>query len=201
MAAGILSGRTDGWLAAGATVDFHDAKGAVERLAAALGLDVEIAQPAVVPYLHAGQAAEVRLGDQVIGHVGQVHPRVRAAFDIETPCFAFEVSLEGVRVPTRKFRELPRFPAVVRDLSFFVEEKLPAARIAAAIDQLREPLREEVRVLEDYREAGKVPAGSKGMLWSITYRAADRTLTDQEVNACQVKLVEHLRTTLGIDVR
>ncbi len=82
-----------------------------------------------------------------------------------------------------------------------VRRALPAARIVAAIDQLREPLREEVRVLEDYREAGKVPAGSKGMLWSITYRAADRTLTDQEVNACQVKLVEHLRTALGIDVR
>jgi phenylalanyl-tRNA synthetase beta chain len=126
---------------------------------------------------------------------------VRAAVGVEAPCFTFEMSLEGITLPTRKFRELPRFPAVVRDLSFFVEEKLPAARIAASIAELREPLREDVRVLEDYREAGKVPAGSKGMLWSVTYRAPDRTLTDQEVNACQVRLVEHLRTALGIDVR
>ena len=201
MVAGLLCGRADGWLAAGPAVDFYDAKGAVERLCAALGLDAEIAQPASVPYLHAGQAAEVRVGGKPIGRVGQVDPNVRLYFDICVPCFFFELSLEGVTLPTRKFRELPRFPAVVRDLSFFVEEKLPAARIASAIAELREPLREDVRVLEDYREPGKVPAGSKGMLWSITYRAPDRTLTDQEVNACQVRLVEHLRTALGIDVR
>ena len=104
-------------------------------------------------------------------------------------------------MPTKKFHELPRFPAVVRDLSFFVDETLPAASIAAAIDGQREPLREEVRVLEDYRQPGKVPSGRKGMLWSITYRAGDRTLTDQEVNACQGRLVEHLRQALGIEVR
>ncbi|MBI5479269.1 MAG: phenylalanine--tRNA ligase subunit beta, partial [Deltaproteobacteria bacterium] len=199
--AGLLCGRGDGWLAAGAPVDFHDAKGAVQRLAATLGLDARVDQPATVPFLHEGQAAEVRVDERPIGLCGQVHPRVRAAFGIEVPCFCFEVSLEGVALPTRKFRELPRFPAVVRDLSFFVEETLPAARIAAAIADLEEPLREEVRVLEDYREAGKVAAGSKGMLWSITYRAADRTLTDQEVNTCQGRLVEHLRAALGIEVR
>jgi phenylalanyl-tRNA synthetase beta chain len=130
-----------------------------------------------------------------------VHPRVRTYFDIQVPCFAFELSLAGVTLPTRKFRELPRFPAVVRDISFFVAETVPAARISSAINDLREPLREDVRVIEDYREAGKVPAGSKSMLWSITYRASDRTLTDQEVNGCQLRLVEHLRSALGIDVR
>jgi phenylalanyl-tRNA synthetase beta chain len=201
MVAGLVTGRGDGWLAAGAALDFHDAKGAVERLTGALGLEAEIAHPGSVPYLHAGQVAEVRVGGKPVGAVGQVHPRVRAAFGVEVPCFAFELSLDGVALPTRKFRELPRFPAVVRDLSFFVDEKLPSARITAAIAELREPLREDVRVIEDYREPGRVAAGSKGMLWSITYRASDRTLTDQEVNACQVRLVEHLRSSLGIEVR
>jgi phenylalanyl-tRNA synthetase beta chain len=201
MVAGILCGRGDGWLAAGAPVDFHDAKGVVERFAAVLGLEAHVDEPATVPFLHSGQAAEVRAHGKPIGLCGQLHPRVRAAFGIETTCFYFEISLEGLALPTRKFRELPRFPAVVRDISFFVAETVPAVRIAAAIGELEEPLREEVRVLEDYREAGKVPSGSKGMLWSITYRAADRTLTDQEVNACQGRLVGHLRAVLGIDVR
>jgi phenylalanyl-tRNA synthetase beta chain len=199
--AGIVAGTRDAWLAEGEPVDFYDAKGAVERVAALLGLDLTLVAPATVAYLHPGQSADLRAGERLVGHLGQVHPRVRRAFGLEEPCFCFELDLVETVLPVRRFEELPRFPAVVRDLSFFVDEEVPAARIAAAIAAHDDELRRAVAVREDYREAGKVPPGRKGMLWSITYRAAERTLTDEEVNACQGRLVEHLRRILGIEVR
>ena len=96
--------------------------------------------------------------------------------------------------------ELPRFPSVARDLSFFVDESVSAARIGAVVARLRDPLCVDVRVLEDYR-GEKRPAGKKGMLWSFTYRAADRTLTDGEVQKLHDELVTRLRTELSVDLR
>jgi phenylalanyl-tRNA synthetase beta chain len=201
-AAALLSGRRDGWLAPGAPLDFYDAKGVVLALAERLGLDAAADEPAPAPFLHPGQAAVVTVGGQPAGLVGQVHPRTREAFGIEAPCFYLELSLAAAPgLPVRKYRELPRFPAVVRDISFFAPVDLPAAAITRAVAALVEPLRETVRVVEDYRETGKVPAGQKGMLWSITYRAADRTLTDDEVNQAQRRLVAHLQQALGVEPR
>src|SRR5262249_59944830 len=96
--------------------------------------------------------------------------------------------------------ELPRFPAVARDLSFFVDEKVTAARIRGILERLRDPLCVDVRVLEEYR-GEKRPAGKKGMLWSFTYRAPDRTLTDAEVQKLHDDLVGKLSSALSIDRR
>ncbi len=84
-----------------------------------------------------------------------------------------------------------------RDLSFFIDEGVTAARIREAIERARNPLLVDVRVLEDYREPGKVPQGKKGMLWSFTYRAPDRTLTDAEVQTLHDGLVTQLAEALA----
>jgi phenylalanyl-tRNA synthetase beta chain len=86
-------------------------------------------------------------------------------------------------------RPIPRFPAVTRDLSLFVAADLPAARVG---DLIQDPLIEGVRVLEEYRDPEKVPPGQKGLLWSITYRSPEKTLTDAEVDTRHEALVAHL---------
>jgi len=201
VAAGVLTGAGDGWLKPGEPLDFYDAKGVVERLGAALGEKVRVEERSSLPFLHPGQAANVHFGERRVGYCGQVHPRVLKAFEIESPCYCFEVFLDGIALRVPHFREIPRYPAVVRDISFFIDEGIPAARIQAEITALGEPLCESVRLLEDYREKGRVPPGKKGMLWSVTYRAHDRTLTDEEANACRARLVRHLQERLGIEPR
>ncbi|HLU68578.1 MAG TPA: phenylalanine--tRNA ligase subunit beta [Kofleriaceae bacterium] len=201
--AGIVSGRRPGWLGPGREVDFFDAKGAVERIWSELGGDtagaLRFARASEVPHLHPGVAAEVRApGGELVGLVGEVHPEVRASFDIEPRAFVFDLAVDLLPPPAaRQMRAIPRFPAVTRDLSLFVDADLPAARVGDLIAEARDPLIEGVQVLEEYRDPERVPAGKKGLLWSITYRSSEKTLTVEEVDARHEALVSGLVETLG----
>ncbi|MFH0900016.1 MAG: hypothetical protein V2A73_05245, partial [Pseudomonadota bacterium] len=137
-------------------------------------------------------------GEQVVGCVGEVHPETRERFGIDRPCFAFEIDLERLpKLEPARFQPIRRFPAVVRDVSFFVDENLPADRVRDLALGMQVANLESVRVLEDYREQGRVPPGKKGMLWQMTYRALERTLTDEEVDGAHERLVAGLLA--GID--
>jgi phenylalanyl-tRNA synthetase beta chain len=204
--AGVLCGRRPGWLGPGDEVDFYDAKGAVERLLAALiGADraATFAATDQVPYMHPGVCATIALPDgTVVGEVGEIHPETRRALGVEARCFGFHLQLGALPAPgPAQMRPVPRFPAVTRDLSFFVDEGVPAARVSELIAGAAEPLVERVTVLEDYRDPAHVPAGKKGMLWSITYRAPDRTLTDAEVDAAHEAIVAGLLAGLPAERR
>jgi phenylalanyl-tRNA synthetase beta chain len=198
--AGLLHGSADGWLKPGAPLDFFDAKGAVEQLLEALG-HVADYQPSALSWLHPGIQAEVRVGEVVVGHVGQLHPSTARMLALAATPLLFELDLQALPAPVAvKAVELPRFPSVVRDLSFFVDETVTARHMRALFERLRSPLCVDVRVLEEYR-GEKRPAGRKGMLWSFTYRAADRTLTDAEVQKLHDELVEKLGRELPVALR
>ncbi|HKS15825.1 MAG TPA: phenylalanine--tRNA ligase subunit beta, partial [Planctomycetota bacterium] len=201
--AGVVCGRRSGWLADAAEADFYDAKAAVERviaeLAAGDATGVWSRPPRFeplrdAPYLHPGVAASVLSSDgERLGEVGQVHPAVAADFELHRPCFVFDLDLARLPRPApRQMRAVPRFPAITRDVSLFVAADLPAGRVGDLIAERREDLIEQVRVLEEYRDPARVPAGQKGLLWSITYRSSERTLTDGEVDERHEALVSHL---------
>lgn len=199
----VLAGERTGWLKPAGAVDLHDATGIVERLLGSLRIPFQLLQArAEHGFLHPGVAASIVVGGVPVGIVGEVHPETRAQLGVDGPVFACELSLE--RLPPRSAPQLaaiPRFPAVVRDLSFFVDESVAAARVRRTIDEVRPAQLESVRILDDYREAGKVPQGKKGLLWSLTYRAADRTLTDAEVDAAHESLLARLLPALGAERR
>jgi len=202
--AGVISGPRPGWLVADGEVDFYDLKGVVDRLLLALCPGgVRYTAAADVPYLHPGVAARVELADGThLGELGEVHPRTRAAFGIEPACFAFDLNLDAMPAPQpAQLHTIPRYPAITRDVSFFVDEQVPAARMGQIIADNATELVEGVNVLEDYRDPAKVPAGKKGMLWSITYRSAERTLTDAEVDTTHESIVATLLDELGAERR
>ena len=201
--AGLLAGHESGWLKTGAPLDVFDCKGVVGELLAALGHPVDF-EPSREPWLHPGVQARVLVGGREVGVLGELHPDVARAFALPEAArpFVFELDLALLGVaPVARLGEPARFPAVTRDLSFFVAADITAREIRRILDELRDPLCVEVRVLEDYREKGKVPPGSKGMLWSFTYRAVDRTLTDVEVQTLHTSLLERLRARLTIEPR
>jgi phenylalanyl-tRNA synthetase beta chain len=181
-------------------LDFYDAKGVVEQLLEALGHEADF-QPSQLAWLHPGIQAEVRVGGHVVGHLGELHPQAARALGVEATPLVLEVDLMALPISAAVTAgELPRFPAVARDLSFFVDEKVTAARIRGIFERLRDPLCVDVRVLEEYR-GEKRPAGKKGLLWSFTYRAPDRTLTDAEVQKLHDELVAKFGNELSIDRR
>jgi phenylalanyl-tRNA synthetase beta chain len=198
----LLAGHTEGWLRPGAEVDFYDAKGAVEGVLAAIYGDTSDFEfrpsPRATP-LHPGISAGIFNKNGVeIGCVGEVHPHVRKAFDLDSKVFGFELKLGAMAAPKdTQMVGIPRYPAVTRDISMFLSLDVPASQVRAIIDDSKEDLIAQVHVLEDYRDPAHVPEGQKGMLWSVTYRSLERTLTDGEVDEVHQRLEKQLLSDLS----
>jgi phenylalanyl-tRNA synthetase beta chain len=157
--------------------------------------------------LHPGISARVFSGPQgsgrEVGLVGVVHPAQRKRFGLEDPALYFEIELDAVAGERRapKIVSPPRFPAATRDVSFWIGAEVTAAAQRAAMTAVVEPLLRELTVLEDFRDPRHVAAGKKGMLWTMTYRAPDRTLTDAEVDAAHAGVVAALAAKHAIEIR
>ncbi len=194
-AAAVLAGARPRWLGAPQPWDVFDVKGVLEALTRALGAgELRTVAASDIPYLHPGVAARVHDADgRVIGELGEVHPAVRERLGVEGPVFMFDVALGALpaAAPAR-MRSIPRFPASARDVSLLLDDPIPAARVRDVISAASQDLVETVRLAEEYRDAARLGAGKKSMLWSISYRAADRTLTDAEVDAAHEAIVARL---------
>jgi len=200
----VMAGKADGWLQPGADMDFYDAKGAV--IAVLRGIHGSDDGFRFVPnpkdtVLHPGVSASIvdPTGTE-IGCVGEVHPKVRKSYDLEGRVFGFELYLDLMSSPSdAQMKALPRFPAITRDVSMFLDITIPASQVIAIIDSCNELLLSSTQILEDYREPEHVPPGKKGMLWTVTYRADGKTLTDKEVDKAhkkiESKLLEELQAT------
>ena len=207
-AAAILLGRRPDWLRRTEPIDFYDLKEVALELLRALGATAPRFTPAGErSLLHPGAGAEIRLGDAptdpVIGRAGEVHPGLRKRLGLDVPAFYVEVALEGAlgaRGPVRSVPP-PRYPASTRDISFWIDVTVTADDQRNLMSSGSEPLLRELAVLEDYRDRRYVPAGKKGMLWTLTYRADDRTLTDAEVDAAHAGVVARLKTAPSVVLR
>ncbi len=204
VAAGLLCGSAAGWLKPGAALDFFDAKRVLERLLAGCGITDATFEPAgAAPFLHPGVSATVRRAGGTIGLVGELHPRVAPQLGLSAATFYFEVDVAALFAARAVVRAVPppRFPEVTRDISFWVESEVPAATLQAAFFSAAEPLLRAVAVLEDFREPAHVPAGKKGMLWTMTYGSAGGTLTDVEADVAHARVVLALQARHAIEVR
>jgi phenylalanyl-tRNA synthetase beta chain len=185
-------------------VDFYDAKGLVEHVLAALGVDAyEVATTPGPSFLEAGRSAWVHAGDARVGWFGEVTLSVRDAFDLPTPVFLAELDLDQLRALPRRpirYRPLPRFPAVQRDLALVVSAEVTAEEVTRALQAMREPLLRGVMLFDVYT-GDQVGAGRKSLAYTLLYQAEDRTLTDQEVNELHARIVERVRQRLGAAVR
>ncbi len=193
--------RLDRWgHPAAEAVDLFDAKGYLEFLFERLGL-----APAFVSAqedgMISGRTAELRLDERRLGVLGQVDPRVAAAFDIDSEVFLFEVALdellEGLARP-RPYEAVPRFPPVVQDIAVVVDEGVAAGDVKSLIEAA--PLVRHARPFDVYT-GEPIPAGKKSLAFSITYQSPEHTLTDQEVSRSQRSIVERLKRQLGATLR
>jgi phenylalanyl-tRNA synthetase beta chain len=208
-----LAGRRQGefWAEGAGTkpapLDFFDIKGVVEALLADLHLSTAtFRKPAdgAYPYLHPGQSAEVLSGAQVIGTFGRLHPRYADNLGFgATPALAAELDLDALRsaVPPRfAYRPVPQHPPVLQDVAAIVPEDVPAERVAAEITAAGGNLLQAVRLFDVYRGDG-IPPGHKSLAYSLTYQAADRTLTDKEVQKAHSAIEDRLRKSLRATIR
>jgi phenylalanyl-tRNA synthetase beta chain len=192
------------WAFSPRPVDFYDIKGCVEDLFEGLQIKgIKFDRAEDIPYLHPGKASRILSEGVVLGVMGEVHPQVLGHYEIHGKAYLFEIDFEKMvkgRGEGKRFRPLPKFPAVYRDLSMVVDDALEAEKVVETIRTFRQPFIDEVQLFDIYRGA-PVPEGKKGVSCRIRYQAGDRTLTDEEVNQYHEKVISQLREIFRVELR
>ena len=207
--AGVMAGAMGdaGWNSAPAAFDFFDGKGAIENLARELALPklrFKALSADEAPHLQPGRAAAVLSGGTELGWVGELHPLAVDAFDATAPVVAFELDVDALAKsarPARDYVDVPTFPAVSMDVAFVVDEGVAHEKLVQCMTSAGGKLLEDVRLFDVYRDDARVGAGKKSMAYALTYRAADRTLTSEEVDKAHERLVKKVSSATGAEVR
>ncbi|HVM96842.1 MAG TPA: phenylalanine--tRNA ligase subunit beta, partial [Candidatus Acidoferrales bacterium] len=186
--------------------DFADVKGVLEQFFEKLALhDVRWRGANIGGAFHPGLSAQVEIRDRVVGQLGALHPSIIETLGLRSPCWLFELDLDRVLQycpPRVVFQELPRFPAVIRDLAILTDDNFASDQIARFVRAwgAGAGLIESVELFDEY-VGDPIPSGKKSLAYSIAYRAADRTLTDPEVNELHERLREALAESLKVQPR
>jgi phenylalanyl-tRNA synthetase beta chain len=199
MIAGLWSGSRDplSWHAKEAPCDFYDLKGAVEGLLGALHLQtVEVAHMAEAQcfYTRPGYSGRILCDGREIGLIGELHPRVRATFDLKQTAFLFELEIEALEAllsQTRYRMRAQRFPAVARDITLIVDPSLEARTILNAVAAMNLDLLESIQLFDVF-SGGPIAAGKRSLSFRLTYRSPEKTLEDDEVNTLHQFVTERL---------
>ncbi len=171
-----------GWRADPIEADFYALKGVLEALAGQLGVGVDVV-PGDQPFLHPGRSGRVTVRGQDAGWIGEIHPLVCREWDLESAA-GFEVDLAPLVAASpygeESYEDVISYPAVHQDIAVVVEEAVPAAEVRAAVLDGGGELLRSAEVFDLYR-GGQVGAGRKSLALRLSFRAPDRTLTDEEV--------------------
>jgi phenylalanyl-tRNA synthetase beta chain len=174
--------------------DFFALKGVLEALAAQLGAELTV-EPGQEPFLHPGRSATVLFGGAEAGWIGELHPLVCRAWDLEGAA-GFEIELgelaAAASLGSEQYEDVTSYPAVHQDLAVLIDEDVPAAQVHEAVMGGGGELLRDAQVFDLYR-GDQVGEGRKSLALRLTFRAPDRTLTDDEVAG----LREQIRGKLG----
>jgi phenylalanyl-tRNA synthetase beta chain len=186
-----------------ATYDAYDLKGLVEDFLQQFGLkgmSYVRRENANTFFL---ESAGVELGKMTLGEIGQVSPVLAKRYDLRHAAFLAELNFDLLlarRNRDRSFKSLPAFPAIRRDIAMIVSETATHDAVLNTVRQTKTANLESVEVFDVFR--GKnIPAGQKSLAYAFTYRSAERTLTDAEVNSAHEKVIQNLRQTLQATIR
>jgi phenylalanyl-tRNA synthetase beta chain len=201
--AAILTGhrRPLHWSGASADYDIWDAAGMAEDLAALLGCSLQAADATERPLAGAGLVfIDAAHGDAIIGRAARIDADAIDAPAWAAPVFGIEVELQASLAPPLRIAPLPAFPAVDRDLALVVPHDVPAADVGATIRAAGGKWLERVAIFDMFAGTG-IARGARSIGYRLRFRAADRTLTDVEVDAQLERVLTRLKEDHGIERR
>ena len=182
------------WQGEKVKVDFFTVKGIVEQILHKLGIQHLIRyEKGKEDGLHPGQTAHIYLNDEYIGFIGKIHPSIEKEYDIKD-VFVFELNAESLfNVETKPvtFTQIPRYPAITRDLAIIADRHQSAFELEKIIYEAGGTLLADVKVFDVY-EGERIDADKKSIAFSLTFLDPNRTLTDEEIEAAQEKILQAL---------
>lgn len=188
----------------GKDVDFYTLKGLVETVMAESSvLRYEVSSEKFNYSYHPGKTAKMTVGKDVIAVFGEIHPEVAENYDLPEEVYVAEIALDKLvkyAKLDRKYVEVPKYPAVERDIAMIVDEKVEVGAIEKAIQKKAKKILEEAVLFDVYRH-DKLGLKKKSVAYSLRFRSKDRTLTDDEINSTMEEIVKELENTLGAELR
>ena len=185
-------------------MDFFQFKGVIEALCQALSIpDVSFSAVSDNPSYHPGRCAAVYAGENLLGVFGTIHPLVAKKYGIQVEVLAAELAADALFAatdPVKRYQPLPKFPASTRDIAVLCDESIPVAALQKAIAAAAGSILESVTLFDVY-QGDQIPAGKKSVAYSMSLRAADRTLTDEECDRAMKKAITALETEFGAVLR
>jgi phenylalanyl-tRNA synthetase beta chain len=191
-----------GWWGPGRPAIWADAIQAARTVAEAVGVAIEVAADHHAPW-HPGRCAALRVDGRLVGHAGELHPRVVEAFELPERTSAMELRLDELFAAAPELAQatpMSPFPAASIDLALVVADDMPAGEVTAALRAGAGALLEDLRLFDVYTGA-QIGARHKSLAFSLRLRAPDRTLTAEEVAAVREAAVAAAAERCGAVLR
>ena len=204
--AGLITGKiTDDFWGFGTTADFYTLKGCLENIFYDLKINnckyISITDES---FLHPGKTCKINVNNKQIGFIGENHPDIKEKFNFKNNAYVFEINLDILitnYLDSKIFyQELSKFPAVTRDAAFIVSEMMEADKMINIVLEQKEDLLENVSIFDVYNGKG-IPEGTKSLGLRFSYRAVERTLTDEEASAIHDKIVQRIVNLTDAKIR
>lgn len=184
--------------------DYLDLKGVVENIIEGLGVkNPKYERETENTSYHPGKTAKLVVGRTVAGTLGEVHPDVSENYGVDEACFVATLDLDVLYESAntdKKYKPLPKFPAVTRDIALLVEDSVLVQEIDETIKKAGGNLVEKVELFDIYK-GKQIPDGKKSIAYAIAYRDENKTLTDKDVNKVHDKILRSLEYKLGATLR
>ncbi len=185
------------WFSKEIMCDFYDLKGVAEELLISMGI-VNTTFTSMPPescfYTKPGYSARIFIENDLIGLVGEIHPKVLHNYDLKQTAFIFELNFDQLTTlmpDTKSAQPIPKFPATSRDITLIIHKNIEAFKILKSVENLDEELVENI-YLFDVFEGNPIPAGKKSISVRITYRSSNETLEDDKVNHIHKNITDRL---------
>ena len=188
----------------GDNIDFYTLKGLIENVLEKISVNrYDIEKETNNASYHPGRCANLKVGIDVIATIGEVHPEVLQNYDIEKRVYLAEVNVTKLVKYSReskKYVEVPKFPAVERDIAMLVDEKVEVGQIEKIITKKGKKLLESIKLFDIYRDE-KLGENKKSVAYSLIFRDKNKTLNDEEINNTMENIITELQKTLGAELR
>lgn len=192
-----------GWLKKEEELGFYDLKGIMELVLNELGVRKVDFLKKENPYLETGYSAEIRIGKDVLGFLGKVKENVQKNFDLSNGIYWAELDLNKLVLFVsfdKRYKNLPKFPFVLRDISFVVEENISYEELRKFFEEFTSGLIKEINLIDVYK-GENIPSGKKSFTFSLKFQSEEKTLRDEEVEEAMSKIRTLLREKFKAELR
>ncbi|WP_076459339.1 phenylalanine--tRNA ligase subunit beta [Limosilactobacillus caccae] len=185
-------------------VDFFQLKGIVERYLHNIGVAGKVTYTATAERsdMHPGRTADIKIDDQLVGFIGQVHPQTAKEYKIPET-YVFELNLEQLLATAKvenEYTPISKYPSITRDIALLVDSTVENATIVDAIEQKGGAFLKKVHLFDVY-EGVHLPAGKKSLAYTLTYQDDNDTLTEEQVNKAFDKVTSFLKEQVNAEIR